>query len=64
MKKTKTEFKKRLVLIAIDEAHTAWDYELFRPAFSILNHMHPAFPNVPMAAMSATFAPHIVSYVQ
>ena len=60
-----SEFKKRLVLIAIDEAHTAWDWGPFRPAFSIiLNRLRPAFPGVPIAAMSATFPPHVVSYVQ
>src|SRR5579859_1467319 len=65
MKKPNSEFKKQLVLIAIDEAHTAWDWGPFRPAFStILNRLRPAFPRVPIAAMSATFPPHVVSYLQ
>ncbi|TMC20419.1 MAG: hypothetical protein E6J34_12735 [Chloroflexi bacterium] len=59
-----TPFRDKLTLIALDEAHTIWSYKGFRKEFSEVHQLRIAFPKVPFAAFSATFPPHIVSYVQ
>jgi len=62
--KQPTPFRDKLTLIALDEAHTIWSYKGFRKEFKEIHQFRIAFPNVPFAAFSATFPPHIVSYVQ
>ena len=59
-----TPFRDRLTLIALDKAHTIWSYKGFRKEFKEIYQLRIAFPNVHFAAFSATFPPHIVSYVQ
>src|ERR1700685_2855051 len=61
--KTPSKFRDNLVLIALDEAHTPWEWD-FRQAFKYVGHLRLCFPNVPLAAMSATFAPHTIGYVR
>jgi len=62
--KQPTPFRDRLTLIALDKAHTIWSYKGFRKEFKEIYQLRIAFPNVHFAAFSATFPPHIVSYVQ
>jgi superfamily II DNA/RNA helicase len=57
-------FKKNLCLIAMDEAHTIWGYRKFRRQFKHVGNLRSLFPQVPFAALSATFPPHIVEYVR
>jgi superfamily II DNA/RNA helicase len=59
-----TVFKKNLCTIAMDEAHTIWGYRKFRKQFRHVGKLRTLFPNVPFVALSATFPPHIVAYVQ
>jgi Helicase conserved C-terminal domain len=54
---------KRLTLVAADEAHTIWGWT-FRKQFRQIGYIRTALPNVPFAAFSATFPPHVVGYVQ
>src|SRR5579859_2018464 len=62
--KAKSTFRDNLTLIALDEAHTIWSYRNFRKEFSHIKDLRIAFPSTPWAVLSATFPPHIVSYVQ
>jgi superfamily II DNA helicase RecQ len=67
MKNTVSEdnvFNKNLCVIAMDEAHTIWGYRRFRKQFKHVGKLRTLFPNVPFAALSATFPPHIVAYVR
>jgi len=57
-------FKKNLCAIAMDEAHTIWGYRKFRRQFRHVGKLRSLFPNVPFAALSATFPPYIVNYVR
>jgi len=59
-----TTFSQNLTLIAMDEAHTVWSNRNYRREFSQIFRLRLAFPQVPFAALSATFPPHVVSYVQ
>jgi superfamily II DNA helicase RecQ len=62
-KKPDCRFMKRLTLIAADEAHTIWGWT-FRKQFKNIRQIRIACPNVPFAAFSATFPPHVMGYVQ
>jgi len=56
-------FMKQLTLVAADEAHTIWGWT-FRKQFKDIGYVRTVLPNVPFAAFSATFPPHVVGYVQ
>ena len=62
--KKPTKFAKNLVLMAVDEAHMIFDCQNFRPHFAHLGRLRVAFPDVPIAAFSATFSPPAVSRCQ
>ncbi|HEU0046041.1 MAG TPA: DEAD/DEAH box helicase, partial [Nitrososphaera sp.] len=59
-----TTFAENLVLLSVDEAHMIFDYQNFRPHYAYLGRLRVAFPNVPIAAFSATFPPPAVSRCQ
>jgi Helicase conserved C-terminal domain len=54
---------KQLTLIAADEVHTIWGWT-FRKQFKQIGQVRIALSNIPFAAFSATFPPHVVGYVQ
>ena len=62
-KKSPSKFRDNLVLIAVDEGHTPWEWD-FRKAFKYLGDLRQCFPKVPLASMSATFAPHTIGYIR
>ena len=62
-KNSECAFMKRLTLIAADEAHTIWGWT-FRKQFKQIGQVRIVLPNVPFAAFSATFPPHVIGYVQ
>ena len=59
---TNNAFNRNLVLITMDEAHSLWDYDGFRPHLKCLGILRILYPNVPWLATSGTFPPHVVAY--
>jgi superfamily II DNA/RNA helicase len=59
----KNNFKDNLVLIALDEGHTVWDWVSFRKLFKKIGNLRVCFAHIPFVAVSATFPPHVVAYV-
>ena len=60
---TKNEFKKNLVLTAVDECHCIYSWETFRPLYGHIGKLRLFFSNVPFALFSATLMPHVAGYV-
>jgi superfamily II DNA helicase RecQ len=56
-------FKSNLVVIAIDEGYTIWDWRSFRKIFKNIGILCEAFPKVPVMVLSATLPPHVMSYI-
>src|SRR5436309_3175519 len=59
----KNKFKDNLVLTALDEAHTVWDWSSFRKLFKRIGSLRQCLAHVRFVAVSATFPPHVVAYV-
>lgn len=58
-----SSFVKRLMCIAIDEAHVAWSWRLFRPEYNELAVMRFDHPKVPFLILSATLALNMLGYL-
>lgn len=59
----KTQFAQRLCGLVIDEAHLVFVWRHFRTTYASLSRMRSLWPKVPIMTLSATFAPHVASYV-
>ena len=59
----KSMFASRLCGLVIDEAHLVYVWRQFRSNYAALSRMRTLWPKVPIMTLSATFAPHVASYV-
>jgi superfamily II DNA/RNA helicase len=64
MKKRDIAFRKKLKLIAVDEAHVIWECVTFRKYYGRIGQLRASFPNVPILAISATLPPHVREYIR
>ncbi len=55
----------RICMIAIDEAHcvSEWGHD-FRPSYRKLNNLKTLFPNIPIAAFTATATPSVINDIK
>jgi superfamily II DNA/RNA helicase len=58
-----TGFEKHLVAIAVDECHLIWDWEHFRKQYKHIEKLRMAFPEAPIACLSATVSAPCAAYV-
>lgn len=56
-------FVKSLICIAVDEAHVAWSWRLFRPEYNQLAVMRSDHPKVPFLILSATLALNMLGFL-
>ena len=59
----KSVFASRLCGLIIDEAHLVYVWRQFRSNYASLSRMRTLWPKVPIMTLSATFAPHVATYV-
>ena len=59
----KSVFASRLCGLIIDEAHLVYVWRQFRSNYASLSCMRTLWPKVPIMTLSATFAPHVATYV-
>ena len=60
--RTTNAFCRRLVCIAVDEAHLLWGWREFRKEYSNAGKLRVYFPAVPIMALSATISPNVLEY--
>ena len=59
----KSVFAQRVCGLVIDEVHLVYVWRHFRTTYASLSRMRSLWPKVPIMTLSATFAPHVASYV-
>ena len=59
----KSVFAQRLCGLVIDEAHLVFVWRQFRTTYASLSRMRSIWPKIPIMTLSATFPPHVASYV-